>query len=93
MEYAPNGNLYELITKEKNGFSEYKAFEYFIQVVNAVYYLHNNNIIPNVMNNNMKLQENKNMEMPQMPFMNIPQNQNCPSRTQKRNQKNPRVPQ
>ena len=45
MEYAPNGNLYELITKEKNGFSEYKAFEYFIQVVNAVYYLHNNNII------------------------------------------------
>ena len=45
MEYAPNGNLYDLITKEKNGFSEYKAFEYFIQVVNAVYYLQNNNII------------------------------------------------
>ena len=45
MEYAPNGNLYELITKEKTGFSEYKAFEYFIQVVNAVYYLQNNNII------------------------------------------------
>ena len=39
MEYAPNGNLYDLITKEKTGFSEYKAFEYFIQVVNAVYYL------------------------------------------------------
>ena len=45
MEYAPNGNLYDLITKEKTGFSEYKAFEYFIQVVNAVYYLQNNNII------------------------------------------------
>ena len=45
MEYAPNGNLYDLITKEKTGFNEYKAFEYFIQVVNAVYYLHNNNII------------------------------------------------
>jgi len=45
LEYAPNGNLYELIAKQKNGFSEYKAFEYFIQVVNAVYYLHNNNII------------------------------------------------
>ena len=44
MEYAENGNLYELIKKE-NGFSEYKAFEYFIQVVNAVYYLHSNNII------------------------------------------------
>ena len=45
MEYAPNGNLYDLIMKEKNGFDEYKAFEYFIQVVNAVYYLHTNNII------------------------------------------------
>ena len=45
LEYAPNGNLYELIAKQQNGFSEYKAFEYFIQVVNAVYYLHNNNII------------------------------------------------
>jgi serine/threonine protein kinase len=45
MEYAPNGNLYDLITQEKTGFSEYKAFEYFIQVVNAVYYLQNNNII------------------------------------------------
>ena len=45
MEYAEHGNLFELIKKEKNGFSEYKAFEYFIQVVNAVYYLHNNNII------------------------------------------------
>ena len=45
MEYAPNGNLYDLLSKEKNGFTEYQAFEYFIQVVNAVYYLHNNNII------------------------------------------------
>ena len=45
MEYAPNGNLFELLSKQKNGFSEYKAFEYFIQVVNAVCYLHNNNII------------------------------------------------
>ena len=45
LEYAENGNLFEMITKEKNGLSEYSAFEYFIQVVNAVYYLHNNNII------------------------------------------------
>ena len=45
MEYAEHGNLFELLNKQKNGFSEYKAFEYFIQVVNAVYYLHNNNII------------------------------------------------
>ena len=45
MEYAENGNLYELISKEQGGLSESKAFDYFIQVVNAVYYLHNNNII------------------------------------------------
>ena len=45
MEYAKNGNLYELISKEKNGLSESKAFNYFIQIVNAVYYLHQNNII------------------------------------------------
>ena len=45
MEYAENGNLFELISKEKNGLEESKAFDYFIQVVNAVYYLHNNNII------------------------------------------------
>jgi len=45
MEYAENGNLFELISKEKNGLKESVAFSYFIQVVNAVYYLHNNNII------------------------------------------------
>ena len=45
MEYAQNGNLYQLIKKEKNGFSEAKAFDYFIQMINAVYYLHSNNII------------------------------------------------
>ena len=45
MEYAPKGNLYHLIKQEKNGFSEHKAFEYFIQILNAVYYLHSNNII------------------------------------------------
>jgi serine/threonine protein kinase len=45
MEYAKNGNLYQLITETKTGFSEIKAFRYFIQVVNAVYFLHENQII------------------------------------------------
>ena len=45
LEYAKGGNLYQLIKDEKNGFSESKAFDYFIQVINAVYYLHSNNII------------------------------------------------
>ena len=44
LEYAENGNLYSLIQKEK-GFSEHKAYKYFIQIVNAVYFLHQNNII------------------------------------------------
>ena len=47
MEYAKDGNLYELLSKPENkkGFDEQRAFDYFIQVVNAVYYLHQNNII------------------------------------------------
>ena len=44
LEYAENGNLFNLIQKEK-GLDESKAFSYFIQVVNAVYFLHQNNII------------------------------------------------
>ena len=44
LEYAENGNLYSLIQKE-NGVNETKAYEYFIQMVNAVYFLHQNNII------------------------------------------------
>ena len=44
LEYAENGTLYSLIQKEK-GFSEHKAYKYFIQIVNAVYFLHQNNII------------------------------------------------
>jgi len=45
MEYAQKGNLFDAIKKEKKGMSEEKAYKYFIQIVNAVYYLHQNNII------------------------------------------------
>ena len=47
MEYAKNGNLFELLSLPENnkGLDEQRAFDYFIQVVNAVYYLHQNNII------------------------------------------------
>ena len=45
MEYAQKGNLYDVIQKEKKGISEEKAYKYFIQIVNAVYYLHQHNII------------------------------------------------
>ena len=45
MEYAQKGNLFDIIKKEKKGISEEKAYKYFIQIVNAVYYLHQNNII------------------------------------------------
>ena len=44
LEYAKNGNLFDIIQKN-NGLDELKAFEYFIQIVNAVYFLHQNNII------------------------------------------------
>ena len=45
MEYAVNGNLFEKIKESKKGLSEKIAFKYFIQMVNAIYYLHQNNII------------------------------------------------
>ena len=45
MEYAQKGNLFDVIKKEKKGISEDKAYKYFIQIVNAVYYLHQHNII------------------------------------------------
>ena len=44
LEYAEKGSLFDLIQKT-NGLDELKAFEYFIQIVNAVYFLHQNNII------------------------------------------------
>ena len=44
LENAEHGSLFNLIQKQ-NGFPESKAYEYFIQIVNAVYFLHQNNII------------------------------------------------
>ncbi len=44
MEYAKYGNLYYYI-KRNNYLSEEKSFKYFIQVVNAVYFLHKNDLI------------------------------------------------
>ena len=41
MEYAQKGNLYQLI-HDKKGMNENEAFNYFIQVVSAIYFLHMN---------------------------------------------------
>ena len=44
MEYAPNGSLFEYIRKNKY-LSEEQSFYFFIQVVNAIYFLHKNDFI------------------------------------------------
>jgi len=44
MEYASNGSLFEYIRKNKH-LSEELSFSIFIQVVNAIYFLHKNNLI------------------------------------------------
>ena len=44
MDYASEGNLFHYIRKTK-GLNENKAFCFFIQVVNAIYFLHKNNFI------------------------------------------------
>ena len=43
LEYCPNGAIFELINK--NGFDEFQTYKYFSQVVNAVYFLHKNNLV------------------------------------------------
>ena len=44
MEYAPGGNLFHFIRKAK-GLNENISFHLFIQVVNAIYFLHENDLI------------------------------------------------
>jgi serine/threonine protein kinase len=44
LEYATNGNLFYFIQKNKH-LSESKSFKIFIQMVNAIYFLHQNNYI------------------------------------------------
>jgi serine/threonine protein kinase len=44
MEYLNNGNLFSLIRRKK-GLIEIEAYKYFSQIVNAIKFLHKNNII------------------------------------------------
>ena len=44
MEYAKNGTLFDYVVKNK-GLSEKLAFKYFIQIVNAIKFLHDNDVI------------------------------------------------
>ena len=43
MEYIPNGTLFQIIQKMK-GLTEKTAFQYFIQVACAIYFLHSNGL-------------------------------------------------
>ena len=44
MEYAPKGNLFFYIQKNRC-LSESKSFQFFIKIVNAIHFLHKNNYI------------------------------------------------
>ena len=44
MEYAKNGTLFDYVVKNK-GLSEKLAFKFFIQIVNAIKFLHDNDVI------------------------------------------------
>ena len=64
MEYALNGNLFNKIRQSKIGFSEKKAFKYFIQILNAVYFLHKNNIIHrDIKPENILIDKNDNLKL------------------------------
>lgn len=45
LEYECNGTLFSEIQRSKGRLSEDKAYEYFVQICNAVLFLHNNDII------------------------------------------------
>ena len=63
MEFAKNGNLYSLI-RRRNGMNEKNAYKYFSQIVNAVYFLHKNNIIHrDIKPENIVLDENENCKL------------------------------
>lgn len=44
-QYAPKGNLENILIKNGGGFTEEKSFAYFYQIVRAMQYLHSNKII------------------------------------------------
>ena len=60
MEYADNGSLFHFIRKNK-GLNEFKTFQLFIQVVNAINFLHENDLIHrDIKPENILLFSNKN---------------------------------
>ena len=60
MEYADSGSLFHYIRKNK-GLNEFKAFQLFIQVVNAINFLHGNDLIHrDIKPENILLFSNKN---------------------------------
>ena len=44
LEYAPNGTLFDII-RSRHGLSEINSFYYFLQTLNAIYFLHLHSII------------------------------------------------
>ena len=64
LEYASKGNLYNLILKNKNGFSEFQTYKFFIQILNAVYFLHQNAIIHrDIKPENILISENNKLKL------------------------------
>ena len=59
MEYADSGNLYGAI-KKNMGYTEYEAFNLFVQICSAVNFMHENNLIHrDIKPENILLSENK----------------------------------
>jgi serine/threonine protein kinase len=63
MEYAKNGNLFQKIRKNKR-LSEKLSFHYFIQTVNAIYFLHSNEYAHrDIKPENILIDENNNVKL------------------------------
>jgi len=55
MEYVAGGELFNFIVKKKH-LSEFEASFFYVQVINALEYIHNNNIVHRYCNKLNKIQ-------------------------------------
>ena len=64
MDYCAKGNLYSIIKKYPNGLSEKLSYKYFIQILNAIYFLHKNNVIHrDIKPENILIDKNNNLKL------------------------------
>ena len=64
MDYCKKGNFFSYIKKFPNGMPERLTYKYFIQILNAIYFLHQNNVIHrDIKPENILIDKNNNLKL------------------------------